>query len=170
MDSYAELARAATPDKHDLDTEWERHVNLVQIVGERLVKALSARDKLKLDIDNASIDIELKVRKRLEDGKEKLTEGAIKNKVESDPKLRALNDELHAAKEEAARWQALDNTYKQRSYSLKYLSDLYFTNYFTRDSARVSADENIKTVVADRIRKEAAQVRKSKRTVREDDD
>jgi len=163
-------------DKNDLDTEWQQNPQLFWRVSNMHARALSDRDSIKVDIGLAEAELYSLFRQKMEDElaneddkkKGRVTDAAIKSRVESSPQMVKLNKQYLKASERANILLALKEGYQQRSYSLKYLSELYTVNYFTVESGgKVRNDANDKT--ADRNREAAGRLNREARRERRGD-
>lgn len=176
FDFIQELVEGLRVDRDNLDEDLIRHPTLFHRVGELHAKAVGDRDSLKVDIEKTEADLYNQFRQEAEDANgnlekgekpEKVTDTAIKRKIEASKKMKSLKAAFLEANSRAVTLDALKESYKQRGYVFNNLTALYTANYFTRESGGKERSD-MKQQRADRNREETGKLRRAKRT--EDDD
>lgn len=119
-------------DKNALDTAVMQQPTLLDEVSEAYEEAVSERDALKeeLAIIDAQLDCEIRAKNN------KATESAIKALVLLHPSHREGFTQWIEAKEYAGKLGALRDAFKDRSYMLRELGNLYVSNYFQQTSVK----------------------------------
>lgn len=147
-------------DRNQLDVEIQRQPSLFAEVGEASAKAAASRDTAKNRLETLDAELYSKHRATLEENSSgRVTEGLVKNEVETDQAHIEAVAVLGRATYRAARIQTLKDAFHQRSYMLRDLVALYVASYFERDSVRSNADtENFK---AERNRERLHEVRQA---------
>ncbi len=143
-------------DKDRLDDELIAQASLLHASSEKYEIACGERDCLKETL--ATVDARLDASYRQQLGS-KITEGTIKASVQADPLHAAAFSDYVAAKQYAGELGALADAFKDRSYMLRELCQLYRSNYFETDSVRSNDYDN---AVYTRQRQRLAEARASK--------
>lgn len=125
------VRRATTPrvelegelaiDQDNLDDCLVRQPGLFNQVAGAVVDANASRDTLKLRLEEAAAAVDQRVREEAERDGRKITEAAISRLIEADPDAAQLRNRLLDARIEAERWQALKESFQQRSFMLREL-------------------------------------------------
>lgn len=157
-DNYEELRDALRIDKFNLDDELIRNPELVQRVGESVELAISQRDEASLDLKNAMAAMDAVIRG--EAGDKKITEKAIEQEINDTVKIIDMRKNIIRMTEKVGRWQALRESYRDRSAALKGLCSLHATNYFVVNSGTPYQRE-AKERRADDVRQRAAEQRRA---------
>lgn len=123
-------------DKMALDDEVVRQPSLFYEVSEAYAEAVVERDACKEQL--AMTDAELDAEIRVKAGDEKITETAVKGRVQVSKKHKKSFDEYLAAKEYADKLDALKDAFKQRSSMLRDLASLFVANYFEESGLKGS--------------------------------
>lgn len=114
-------------DQDDIDDAVIRQPELFWHVSEQLVYAIDLRDTIKKELDEAEADEDNKIRALAEANEEKITEPFVKKQIAAQPKIQRLNRELLDAKKQAALWEAMKESFSQRSYAVNKLADLHIS-------------------------------------------
>jgi hypothetical protein len=137
-DTLVEFRSYLKIDKNSLTEAMAEQADLFFRVGEECALAVSRRDEAKeaLSTVDAELGQELRNGKKTED---RVTEGAIKDKIQTNPRhLRAF--EAHTeAKKQAERLVALRDAFQERGRMLRDLGQLYAAGYFTVESSKGAA-------------------------------
>lgn len=120
-------------DSNGLDQALMEQPENFRKVSKAYAMAFSRRDKLKDIIKRVRAEAHGRIR---QESTEKLTETALSMKVEADPSVLAAIDNYHESCAEAAELESLKQSYDQRAYVLKDLSNLWQSGYFQSASAR----------------------------------
>lgn len=129
--TFSRLESAIKIDKHALEDTLLEHPNLFGEVAQSLSYAISVRDELKLRIKKLEADLDADIRLELEGDGKKVTENAVQRAIQSDSKFDKLQYDLLDANSAVGRWEALKETYIQRSYATKDLVALYLAHYYS---------------------------------------
>jgi len=125
-------------DQHNLDAEMIRQPVLFHDVCEEVVRLQDRVSRLKADLKSVDANLNLKIR---ESGA-KVTQDAVQAQIETHPDHTALIQQLSDAVYEQDRWATLRETFRDRTFMLKELSNLYSSNYFTRSYSK-SGNEDV---------------------------
>jgi len=159
LSDYEQLRDALRIDKFNLDDELVNNPELVQRVGEQVEMAISRRDEANLDLKNAMAALDAVLRE--EAGDKKLTEKAIEQQINDSVKIIDMRKNIIRLTEKVGRWQALRESYRDRSSALKGLCSLHATNYFVVNSGSPYRREAVSRQ-ADDIRAKAGEERASR--------
>jgi hypothetical protein len=155
-----QLADGLEINKHELDEAWVLQPDVFWRVADGLARAISARDAYKLELAEIIANLDAQLRGEAERAGAKITETAIARELDLAPKVidaRAQHQRLcHAAD----RWQALKESYQQRSYALKDLTSLHIANYYQNNSGGAGGEARDR--VADKNRQGAGEVRRNR--------
>jgi hypothetical protein len=144
-------------DEHELDKECQRHPELFQAVADELTFALSRRDEAKAILAEVEASVELDMRKK---GRtEKLTNPEVAAMVCIDQRVRDAKRQHLRLAHEAARLSALKESFEQRSYQLKQMTQLYLASYFG-DVSETGSTSQLKTVRSEYVKKELNRMRR----------
>jgi hypothetical protein len=152
----AEYERGLRIDKNDLDTALIQQPDIFYRVAKELTLAISRRDEMKLNINEAIADLDQQIRSR----SEKTTEGGIAKEIDSAPKIIDLRRDYGRLNHKVDRWTALKEAYQSRSYVLKDLCGLYVAGYFSTQSGG-GARNDARTRLADEARTRVAEAREA---------
>jgi hypothetical protein len=138
LDEFRELLLI---DKHHLDDAIEQQAAIYGHVADRVAQEESRRDEAKSSLEAADAELSANIREghtRKKAGKDRLTEGAIKEMIILDPfHIKAVKS-LNAAQRSYQQWEALKWAFNQRGQMLRDLAHLYSSEYFTQTSVRGS--------------------------------
>jgi hypothetical protein len=131
---YEEFEKYLVIDKNRLDDELVQQASLMQTVSDAYADALAKQTKLKEAL--AKVDAEIDVEIRNEAADTKLTETMVRNQVILSPgHIKAFNAWLDA-KLVTDKLEGMKDSFKQRSYNLRELSNLFVANYYEANSTR----------------------------------
>lgn len=133
MINLDEFRSYLTINKGALDDEVTQQPSLFFEVTEALAEANATRDQLKEELDQIGAEIGSEVRKTLDP---KALETRIKALVKLDPDYQKAFTGWLKAKMLSDKLEGLKEAFKQRSYALRSLTDLYNANYFETSSLR----------------------------------
>ena len=132
----AGLERALRIDRHALDEALQQQPDLYYRGAQALALAKSRMDAAKEAAADLESDVEIGIREEVVAREEKLTEGAIKAMLRSDPQVREAAQKYLALKREVGQLSALVDSYEQRSYMLRELVGLYIAGYNSDNTAQ----------------------------------
>lgn len=158
IDQYVKLLRIEGPDGEvDIDECLIQQPELYWHVANEAAIAVSERDTVKLDLEIATAAEDDRLRGMADRNKEKVTEAGIRQQLAGSTKLQALERKLLEKKLLADSWEALHQSYRQRSYALSGLTD--------RSIARMGGGDSAVDHLANRRREEAGKQRRRMRGV-----
>ncbi len=149
-------------NEHELDKECQRHPELFQAVADALTFALSRRDEAKAILAEVEAAVELDMRKQGGSEKrrsEKPTNPEVAAMVCIDQRVRDAKRQHLRLAHEAARLAALKESFEQRSYQLKQMTQLYLASYFG-DISETGSTSQMKTVRSEYVKKELNKMRR----------
>lgn len=120
---------ALTPDRHDLDNQFERHPQMLADVADGVASARKDLDAAKAA--HANKEREVRLEKIDEYGDKKVTVKDLDAAVQSDPEVRRAERIVSAAEYVLKRWDGLLSAMQAKTSALKHLSELYQAGYFT---------------------------------------
>lgn len=118
-----EARRALAIDLDDLDQCLIEQAELYYHVADRYERAIARRDAVKLELEELEAELDESVRRKANKDEEKLTEGQIKARLRTMPRVSALHNKYLEAKGTAGRWSALKEGFDKRSFMLTKLVD-----------------------------------------------
>lgn len=159
--SYADLELGLQIDQDALDECIQTHSDLFQRVQKACILAESRRDlaKEQLELEEASADE--RIRSLAYQHDEKITEREVRSQIVLDGKVRAARNKLLQLSREANEWSALKESYRQRSYMLRSMVDLYAAGYWG-DSMPERSSEVLKTARANMAKKQMNDMRRER--------
>lgn len=122
-------------DKHSLDKEIQTQPEIFYDVSEKLALAISRRDAAYEDKKQIENDLSDVMRAKLTQAGGRVTNAAVETAVKTNKKFTAAVQRYLKLAKRAARWEALKEAFRQRSFMLGQLTALYEANYFTSNSA-----------------------------------
>lgn len=157
-----QLADAVVIDKHSLDECWVEQPDIFWRVSDQLAKANNHRDRLKLERDRVITEVGAEKREDAEAEVERAKKGrvsetAIAREIELDDRVVEARDNYQRAVYQAERWLALKESFQQRSYALKDLSNLHLANYYQTNSGGDRRDNQ-----ADEVRRRGGEQRRQR--------
>lgn len=108
-------------DPEDLDACLVEQPGLFYHVAENVSAANSARDAIKLELEEAQAELDQQFRKTALERDEKVTEASIQNQIRTAPKIKTLQRKYLEARTKAENRAALKEAYQQRSFMLREL-------------------------------------------------
>jgi CRP-like cAMP-binding protein len=149
-------------DRDALDEALIRQPQLFLAVAEDYAEAMSFRDQLKEAVDAVRASRELTIRRDLADEGEKVTEAAVKAKIEVDKAYRRSIDAYLVAKEKADKLLAVKEAFSQRAFVLKDLCGLYVAGYFSATAVKGADARDVGQEKYQQRRKEMAKQRRER--------
>src|SRR5262252_4686408 len=116
---YDRLERGLEIDEDDLDRAVMRQPQLFYEVARMVKVRTSERDAWKKELDKAEATADAKVRAMLEKEEGKPREADIKNRVMMFKDVESARKEVMECNIDLGMWEALKESYVQRSYMLK---------------------------------------------------
>lgn len=163
-----EFQKGLRIDKHSLDDELVEHGPVHHRIADMYERALADSDGLKVDIENLEAELYAQFKEAAAEKDEKLSETAIKMKIQDSKRMRLLNSEYLLARRRMGELRALNQSYQQRSYHIRGLIDLHTIKYYANESSVKTRD--VTEDRADRNREETGKLRREKRQNKEDDE
>ena len=120
-------------NKFRLDDESVKQVSLCLYWNDLYAAARTEADKLKVELDRAEAEAELKLRREPPDDV-KLTEGTVKALVAADKLVAVIQDRLLEAKAQVYRLEAATKAIDHRKSQLDNLVQLFVKGYFSGTS------------------------------------
>lgn len=154
-----ELREYLEIDKHNLDREIQRQPTLFFEVSDAYVRSAARRDFLKEEVSRTQSRLYAKHRRRFEKDGVKATEAQVNASVQSDEAYKEAVDKHIKAREKADAFQALKESFHQRSYMLRDLVALHIAGYYER--ASVDDNSNIKNYKASKVMDRMAEARRA---------
>lgn len=171
-------------DRDDLDRCLMEQPDIYYQVSQQLTLALAERDAIKLDLDeaeaklggelreNAAKDEALQTliaeketergsKKRPRRSENRLTEGAIREKLQTAPKLKSIRRDLLEANQLVNSWSDLKEAFRQRSFMLRELVSLRLGE--RSDSAMERGAWQVRAETAERNREDIREARRVRR-------
>lgn len=155
------LKKGLLIDKYDLDEELVSQPSQYWKVSDLVAKAINLRDTQKNLIDETSSEIDASIRVQALESGEKLTETALKIRVDASPKLMKLRRAYLQLKLEADEYAALKEAYAQRAYVLKDLVSLFTSGYFQTSSVQ-GTQGSLSDATAEIVKKKQGELRRGK--------
>jgi hypothetical protein len=130
--NYEDYQRALAINKHNIDSELEVQAVYQEQIAEKLAKAEREAVVCKqfLAVTEARLTQSFKA------DEPKANKEIIEGQVIRDRDYKEAWADYQDAVQEQAKWQRLLESWRQRSYSLKTLADLYSAQYFALDSTQ----------------------------------
>jgi len=145
-------------DKHQLDDEIVKQAQLFYTVAEAHAEAVAERDAAKELLAEADAIIDRDLRKK---AGEKLTEPAIKHRVQMDTRHVQATNQYFDAKLKAEKLNALREAFKDRSFMLRELAGLFQTSYYDASTLKPTGATDHAVYEAQRRRIAADRERRS---------
>lgn len=121
-------------DKHNLDEEFVRQPELMQRASSRYAMAISIRDEAKDKVKQVEAEIEQNMRDRQPEGRG-VTDKAVKAMVDAHPRRKQAVEAYVASVREAAEWEGMFESFKNRGFALTELVKLFLADYYSRNTA-----------------------------------
>jgi hypothetical protein len=121
-DPRAEVKAKLIIDDDDLDQCLVDQPSYFEKAATAFSEAKTTRDTLKLELKELTAELDQSIRARALATEEKLSETALSSRITITPRVKELNRKLLQANRAADDWEALKESYVQRSYSLKDLT------------------------------------------------
>jgi hypothetical protein len=122
--AYNRLSDLLKIDPEYLDEDICMHADSYFHASEGAVYHKAVRDKAKHDLELEMATLDRDIRDAAAANEEKLTEPGIKMQTLREPDYQRALDKHLRASHEAAKWDALQESFKQRSYMLGHLNDI----------------------------------------------
>jgi len=150
-------------DRGDLDGCLTEQPETYYHVSQEFASAVAERDQTKLELEELQASLGQELRAIALREEEKLTETGLQQKLTAHPKIQDLQRVLLQKRKDADRWQALKESFSQRSFMLRELVALFIAQ--RHDLAIESGAGQARTVreLSESTRKEAGRLRRIKR-------
>jgi hypothetical protein len=133
--TYQEVVDMLQINKHALDDELEMQAVVQQRIHDRLQAASNLLEREKDSLERAEADVFIDVTDLHVRSGEKPNLDYLRNSVKIDSYRKAKFDSWNAARGEYEVWQGLYESWKQRGFALKALTDLAVAGYYVTDTA-----------------------------------
>lgn len=152
-------------DKDDLDTCLMEQPESYYHVSEAYVNAVALRDATKLELEEVTAKEDQAIRASALATERKLTETAVQNELRTLPSIMALNRKLLDQRAAADNWQALKESFQQRSFMLRELVALYIAQRHDHamEGGAGQARANLTADLAETNRRATGEMRREKR-------
>lgn len=162
-----DLETALLIDKHDLDEENLKQPQLINDAGKGVATTDALKREAAYEVEFAYAELDAQVRKAASENDEKISETQIKMRIALMPRMKTAEKALRIATKALDDWKVILESIRQRGYSIRELDSLYLSNYYAKEAGGKQR-EDVRTAVADRNRKEAGRLIKT-REQRHDD-
>ena len=166
QNTLADLRLKLSIDKDDLDEALVEQPDLYYHVADAYVTAVAERDAAKLDLEQATAELDKQFREAAAAAEEKMTETSLQRKIATTPRIMTLERDMLRYRVDADRWQALKEAFQQRSFMLRELVAMYVRRLGDLTIERGSNDA--RGSLAQANHDEAARIRASRRLARSD--
>jgi len=129
-------------DRHSLDEEVEQQAELYGEVADAAVRAKSIVDSLEEQLKELESSLDVEAREEAEANQERTTENAIRAKVAGSDQRKIMVIRILESKDLQRRLDALATAFRQRSYALRDVVDLYLSSYYSSRSAEGSREDH----------------------------
>ncbi len=150
-------------DKDDLDRCLMEQPETYYHVSSAFALASAERDAVKLDLEELQAKLGLDLRDQAIRKDEKMTEGALQQKLTGMPKIQELQRKRLDKAKDAESWQVLKEAFQQRSFMLRELVALYIAQ--RHDHALEAGSGQARASLAEQTRAEAGAIRRQRRGV-----
>jgi len=147
-------------DKNALDQELVQQPSLFEKVGDAFAEAIAEKDAAKEELANVDARLDGMIRKSAAD--KRVTDTAIKNRIQAHSKHQGAFAKYLTAKMRADKLGALKESFHQRSYMLRELAGLAVSNYFEGTSVKATPTTN--RAIYSRQRERLAEARQARET------
>jgi hypothetical protein len=106
-------------DGEDLDDCLIEQPDLFYQTASGYEHAVAERDSAKLELEEATAEADLQLRRKAYDNDEKITETALGHRIAVLPKIKEAQRSFLDAKAKVGEWSALKEAFQQRSYMLR---------------------------------------------------
>lgn len=146
-------------DRDDLDECWVKQPELFYQVANAHVQAIARKDAVKLEVEECEAEENQKIRAAAVKAGEKVTEGAIGERLRLNKKYSDLQHQLLDCQAELKAWEALKEAYGQRSFALRDLVAMHISR-----SASGGSAVGVRNDLAEHNRKVAGEERARRRS------
>lgn len=122
-------------DRNNLDQELVEQPELYYRICEQYALAVSHRDQLHDGYKEVQAGLNIRLRRKMEEKGDKVTVAGLDAAVASHAKFLEAKAEHAEAAKEAELWVAMKDSFQQRAWVLKDLTQLYISGYFQNNSA-----------------------------------
>lgn len=159
---YVTLENGLRIDAFGLDNELVAQPHNYHEAAKACAMAISRRDGAKDTRDRVRAAAYGRIREVLERGGSKVTEAMVNNEIALDKQVRKAEDDYRQACETSDLWDALRESWRQRSDALKALVQLHVSAYMQRPDAGSGTRADAATTGYARNREALAAARKDK--------
>jgi hypothetical protein len=153
--TFEEAEELLLINKHELDDDCVTQPSIFHSVGDQFLTAKSIRDKSKKNLAEVDATIAKELRLDADTKGTKLSEAKLQELIILDNRHKeafAIWAEDNLISE---RWELMKESFSQRSFMLKDVCSLFYTNYYIRESIHISREaveketDNVKKKLAD---------------------
>ena len=137
---FAEFQALLRIDRHNLDEEVERQPALYYKVAAEEARMRSRFDASKNALEMIMANLDGEIRSKALKKDEKITEAVVRAKVSQDKRCVQASEEQLKQKRRLDLLTALKDSFRQRSYMLRDLVELYTSGYYTDAAIRGHSD------------------------------
>lgn len=160
-DEIAELGDLLLIDENALEDASREQAESFYRVSKWLAVLISERDEAKQQLAIVESEVDLEIRREVLDNNDKITEPEVKARCRVDKRVQAAQKEHNWFSKWVGQYDALKDSFVQRSYALNHLVDLHLASYFGEIKASQSKPRDVlRDAMADRARKGMAQARR----------
>ena len=135
-------------NENDLDMDLVRQPDVFYRVSRAAALLQSRKDAASQNVKEIEAQAEAQIREQAELREEKVTEKSVASQVVLHPDVRQARAELHTISQQLGEMAALRDAFKERSYALRGLVDLYIANYYSDASAGSSQRRSMEASAA----------------------
>lgn len=128
--TFRELENALEIDRSDLHTEALHYPMMFYHAARGLAQAEADVNDMKLELEEIESDLG---RQAVDELPGKVTNAQKLDYVKDQPKWQRERQRYLNARKEAAKWQALVDAWRQKSYQIRVLADLHIHEYESND-------------------------------------
>ena len=128
----SEIRNMLKINRHRLDDELEVHSEIMDRIGQRVVKLNGRQIELKRQMEIT----EAKVISRLKDDDPKMTNPIAEKEAKGSRDYETAWKAYQVARAEHEEWEVVQKAWYQRGFDIKALGDLFGNQYFALDSVR----------------------------------
>jgi len=122
-------------ERDNLDACLVEQPEVYYRVAQAFSIAVAERDAVKLDLEEARAELDIQFRKQAAEAEEKMTEASLQQKLRVAPKMQKLERDFLQVKAIADDWQALKESFQQRSFMLRELVALQISQRYDEGAA-----------------------------------
>jgi len=134
--NIADLEAKLRIDEHHLEHMRRDQPELLYAVSKRVAQLMSKRDTAKKMLKEVEAEVALEIRSQAAQAQEKVTDKGVEAETCIHRDVRTARDAVTEAEAEYNAWDALRESFKDRSYAIRDLIELWLANYYGADMER----------------------------------